>query len=148
MSTTRHNLKVEQNKTSNGEWRMAEETNSIPITSESKEKRNEESFDTWCFGLRIFCWCGQTPKGLQSFFLWADIPDSSYHWHLSNIHWWKCLNSLNLKEFNHCRNIRIQRWFSSVRSQYGPRLEHIPIKRFTQMSCQFWMKKKNKWEEI
>ena len=46
MSTTRHNLKVEQNKTSNGEWRMAEETNSIPITSESKEKRNEESFDT------------------------------------------------------------------------------------------------------
>ena len=111
---------IKQNKSQIGQWRLLKKKFKSYLVGIKRKKKWRIVWHVMFspFGLRIFCWCGQTSKGLQSFFFFVSgysrflLPLT----YLSNIHWWKCLNWLNLKEFNYRRNIRIQRWFSSVRS--------------------------------
>ena len=132
-------------KSANGDcWRK----NSNPISSELKEKRNEESFDTWCFRLlafEFFVDVVKRQKASSRFFLWADIPDSSYHWHiyLTFIGGSVWIDSISKNSIIVViLGFRDDLVVSEVSMVLGWIRTGWHIKRFTKMSCQFWMKKK------
>ena len=91
----------------NGEWPKKQIQFLSRRNRKKKEMKNRLTRDVLAF--EFFVDVVKHQKASSLFFVSGYSRFLLPLTYLSNIHWWKCLNSLNLKEFNHCRNIRIQR---------------------------------------